>query len=68
MKILIILTLVYLSLTAQGYQQGKIDMHGGSYEDGYKKSALKKDFACMSDFLDKNSSSQTKKLKSSTYK
>ncbi len=68
MKTVITLTLLYLSLTAQGYQQGKIDMHGGSYDDSYKNTSVKRNFACMSDFLDKNSSSSTKKQKNSNYK
>ena len=68
MKTLFTLALFYISLLAQEHQLGKIDMHGGNYDDKYQKTTPKKDFACMADFLDKNSSKATKKTDNRLYK
>ena len=57
------LTLLFFlsSLVAQEYQQAKIDMHGGKYDSSHysEQNTHRKSFACMSDFLDKNSSKKT---------
>jgi len=61
MKIILIWSLLVLSSMAEyTYEQGKIDTHGGKYDNlyGKKKAGFSRDVACMSDFLnkDKNSS------------
>ena len=42
MKTLFTLALFYISLLAQEHQLGKIDMHGGNYDDKYQKTTPKK--------------------------
>lgn len=65
MKIILILSLIVLSSMAEyGYEKGKIDTHGGQYDNQYeKKAGFTNDIACMSDFLnrDKNSTKEGKK-------
>jgi len=65
MKIIFILSLIMLSSMAQNYEQGKIDTHGGKYDNlyGKKNANFTNDIACMSDFLnrDKNSTKEDKK-------
>ncbi|MFK5938628.1 MAG: hypothetical protein QM497_09575 [Sulfurimonas sp.] len=66
MKIILIWSLtVLLSMADYSYEKGKIDTHGGQYDDAYtkKKAGFKSDIACMSDFLnrDKNSSKKSSK-------
>ena len=58
MKTLFIAFIIAGSIFAREYTNGKIDMHGGDYEEHYPRKAMpaKKSFACMADFLDKNSS------------
>ena len=55
-KILLLISSVVLF--AANYESGKIDMHGGneSYSFTKKKGEFKKSIACMSDFLDRNTS------------
>ena len=63
-KIFLLISAVVLFAT--NYESGKIDMHGGNDSYGFakKKSGFNKNVACMSDFLDRNTSSaQTPKKK-----
>ena len=57
----LLLTLSFSILFAQDYPQGKIDMHGGKYDNyknigGFKDAGFAKPFGSMSKFLDKNTS------------
>jgi hypothetical protein len=65
MKIVLILSLLILSSMAESYEKGKIDTHGGKYDNlyGKKKAGFPNDIACMSDFLnrDKNSTKEGQK-------
>lgn len=70
MQIFMLLLTLSLTLVAQDYQQGKIDMHGGKYEKynsigGYKDGGFRRPYENMSKYLDKNSS-QTKEKKKNT--
>jgi len=60
-----ILLLGFLVISSIAYEKGKIDTHGGQYDNlyGREKSTFPKDIACMSDFLnrDKNSTQKSKK-------
>ena len=71
MKILFIASLLFISLFAQDaikYQQGKIDMHGGKFDNynsigGYKDGDFRKQAMNLSKFLDKNSSAKASEKK-----
>jgi len=61
MKIVFILVTIYATLGAD-YESGKIDMHGGSYNDVYqsRKNSFSDKNLGMSSFLDKNVSKKMK--------
>ena len=72
MQIFTLLLTLSLTVIAQDYPQGKIDMHGGKYDNynsigGYKDGGFRKSYGNMSNFLDKNSS-KTKEKKKHTSK
>jgi len=57
----IVLLIIGMLLFGASYESGKIDMHGGNDSYGFaQKSGFKKDIACMSDFLDKNTTKTSK--------
>jgi len=49
-------------MAQQSYKQGKIDTHGGKYDNlyGERKSTFSKDISCMSDFLNRDKNSTKK--------
>jgi len=61
MKIVFILLAIYATLSAN-YESGKIDMHGGSYDDVYqsRQNNFRNTNLGMSTFLDKNVSKKMK--------
>lgn len=66
MKTLIFLLGLGSFLVAQQYQQGKIDMHGGKFDNydsigGYKDGGFPKQSFRMTNLLDKNSTKSIKK-------
>ncbi|MFT5662034.1 MAG: hypothetical protein ACI9TV_002682 [Sulfurimonas sp.] len=68
MKILLFLLILNPFLQAQEYQQGKIDMHGGQYDNynsigGYKDGGFRKSHGNISNFLDKNTTKTIEKKK-----
>ena len=72
MKSLFIFLTITLNLIAQNYQQGKIDMHGGKYDNynsigGYKDGGFGNTKG-LSMYLDKNSTKNLKKNYNQTKK
>lgn len=68
MQIFMLLLTLNLTLIAQDYPQGKIDMHGGQYDNynsvrGYKDGGFRQSVGNISNFLDNNSSKTQKKKK-----
>ena len=66
MKTLIFILGISSLLTALQYQKGKIDMHGGEFDNynsigGYKDGRIRKIPFGMSQFLDKNSTKSIQK-------
>ena len=66
MKTLIFLLGLSSFLTAQEYQKGKIDMHGGKFNSynsigSYKDGGFRKQSFGMSNFLDKNNTKSIQK-------
>ena len=68
MQIFMLLLTLSLTLVAQDYQKGKIDMHGGQFDNynsigGYKGGGFRQAFSSMSKHLDKNTSKTKEKTK-----
>ena len=66
MQIFTLFLTLSLTLLAQNYPQGKIDMHGGQFDNynsigGYKDGGFRKQGFSMTSFLDKNTTKSIKK-------